>query len=168
MSTVEMPAPTPATPTYPHDELDERDLQRLARPSWVVQSQARQVNQSLAEELRSEGEEITSSLSLSVRPSVNNNSGTNNNNILGANQDARSKPISIQGPAGGGVLNYDSMEEDDSFEEEFFEEDILAVDPQMITEVEMLQKEKEGWEVEEKKLEEDKRRLREAKDEFER
>jgi len=167
-STVEIPAAMPPPPTYPYDEQDERDSLGLSRPSWLIQSQRREVNRSLADELRSEGEEITSSLALSVRASVNNNSNGTNNNISEINCDDKSKPISIRGPPGDRMQDYNSMEEDYSDEEEFFEEDILAVDPQMITEVEMLQKEKEGWVTEQKQLEADKRQLREEKDEFER
>ncbi len=53
-------------------------------------------------------------------------------------------------------------------EEESFFEEMLAVDPLMRTEVEMLQKEKETWELDQRQLERDKRELREQKEATER
>ena len=60
-------------------------------------------------------------------------------------------------------------EGDDWFEEdEIYYEEMMGVDPLMRTEVEMLQKEKETWDSDQKLLEKEKKELREEKDAFER
>ncbi len=157
-------AEVPVQATFPHDEQDEKDVKNLSHPSWVAQSQPRPVNQSsLAEELRSEGEEITSSLAPGVRVNPYTSAGTSGHTTEGSNDMA-----TMNVPEREGATNHVTSSTDEYLEEEFFEEELLAVDPQMITEVEMLQNEKEGWESEQKQLEEEKRKLREGKDDFER
>ena len=159
-------AEVPVQVTFPHDELDENDTHRLSRPSWVVQSQPRPVR-SLAEELRSEGEDITSS----IRPSSNGVNSCNRTNSYGrpnSNEGENEVRGNLNNEGGGDRVNEASQEEEEEEEEEEFFEEVLAVDPQMITEVEMLQNEKEGWEDEQRQLEQEKRILREQKDDFER
>lgn len=72
-------------------------------------------------------------------------------------------------PAKEAMLESGASEEGEWFtEEDSLFEEIMEVDPLVRTEVDMLQKEKEGWEAEQKRLEGEKREIREQKEAFER
>lgn len=135
-------------PVVAHDE-EEPHLSRRPRARTPIPNPP----QSLADELLSKGEDTT----LSLKP--------NNGEI-----DVRSVNGTMTGEEEGGeVWNSDNgVASNVEYDDEDSYEELLVVDPQMITEVEMLQKENELWETEQRQLEMEKRTLREQKDAFER
>ena len=137
--------------TFLHDAHDEEE----SRTSYHTRTCTPPPDppQSLADELRSKLEDVT----FSLKPN-------------GREFDVGGINGSLKRNEGCGESMYEEnyFVSNDEYEDEGTFEELLAVDPQMITEVAMLQKENEWWGTEQRKLEMEKRKLREEKDAFER
>ena len=164
--------------TYSHDARDEAESRSSAYPPSGLLSQ-RILSPlpgppcSLADELEKE-EQRNSTRQLmngDHHIPIRNELGTKNGNRTSSLGDdsLESEPLNTTNESERGRA--EGAEEGVWFtpeEEESFFEEMLAVDPLMRTEVEMLQKEKESWELDQRQLERDKRELREQKEATER
>lgn len=148
---------------FSHDARDEAESRRPQR----VPSPLPAPPTSLADELEKEEERNSTGQLINGNHHAENGTKngipipeTRNGNQHGPGENVAE--LESRGQGVGGAEGEWFTEEDSLFEE------MLGVDPLMRTEVDMLQKEKETWEADQRQLEREKKEFREQKEAFER